>query len=327
MFETLVSTVLKSSVSTLVKKSISEFLKSLDTHENDLDDIIKELIESISEEKDRLENNVESTQYSVENALNYFKLAIAYDRKIYFGDITSVSINQKEEAILELELRLDTLRNEKDKGIIYNYLANYYKEKDFQKAETYNIKALEYKEKLSLLNQVDIYAKQAEIDFFHNKYEQALKNIDDAITLSFDVPDYDGKNLEKLKLEILLRANLLDNIKERIDKLIVFFKDKNDIYQSMNTRIHHAEAAEFDKALTEIYQKALFRLQDKIKIEGENLMKNKSAAQTLSYGKGNVFALCNPSEDLHILLPTGILHLDLMPDSSEECFINQVLGF
>ncbi|MGE7761289.1 factor-independent urate hydroxylase [Peribacillus sp. NPDC097895] len=72
--------------------------------------------------------------------------------------------------------------------------------------------------------------------------------------------------------------------------LAVRGKDKNDIYQSMKTRIHHTETAEFENALSEIYQIALFRLKDKIKTEGENFMKNKSAAQTLSYGKGNVFA-------------------------------------
>lgn len=72
--------------------------------------------------------------------------------------------------------------------------------------------------------------------------------------------------------------------------LAVRGKDKNDIYQSMLTRMNHTTTAEFDKALTEIYRIALFRLQDKLKIEGKNSMKNKSAAQSLSYGKGNVFA-------------------------------------
>ncbi|MFJ9384431.1 factor-independent urate hydroxylase [Peribacillus sp. NPDC101481] len=80
--------------------------------------------------------------------------------------------------------------------------------------------------------------------------------------------------------------------------LAVRGKDKNDIYQSMKTRIHHSETIEFDKALSEIHKIALFRLQDKIKIEGENSMKNKSAAQTLSYGKGNVFAYRTYSKPL-----------------------------
>lgn len=78
--------------------------------------------------------------------------------------------------------------------------------------------------------------------------------------------------------------------------LAVRGKDKNDIYQSMKTRIHHSETIEFDKAISEIHKIALFRLQDKI--EGENSMKNKSAAQTLSYGKGNVFAYRTYSKPL-----------------------------
>lgn len=46
--------------------------------------------------------------------------------------------------------------------------------------------------------------------------------------------------------------------------LAVRGKDKNDIYNAMETRIHHTKEIEFETALTEIHQIALFRLQEKI---------------------------------------------------------------
>ena len=47
--------------------------------------------------------------------------------------------------------------------------------------------------------------------------------------------------------------------------LAVLGKDKHDIYEAMESRIHHTEVTEFETALAEIYQIALFRLQEKIK--------------------------------------------------------------
>ncbi|WP_407407698.1 2-oxo-4-hydroxy-4-carboxy-5-ureidoimidazoline decarboxylase [Peribacillus sp.] len=47
--------------------------------------------------------------------------------------------------------------------------------------------------------------------------------------------------------------------------LAVRGKDKHDIYEAMESRIHHTEETEFETALAEIYQIALFRLQEKIK--------------------------------------------------------------
>ncbi|MDL4841019.1 2-oxo-4-hydroxy-4-carboxy-5-ureidoimidazoline decarboxylase [Aquibacillus rhizosphaerae] len=41
-------------------------------------------------------------------------------------------------------------------------------------------------------------------------------------------------------------------------------KQKDDIHDSMKTRVNHSDDDEFNTALTEIYKIALFRLQDKI---------------------------------------------------------------
>ena len=74
------------------------------------------------------------------------------------------------------------------------------------------------------------------------------------------------KDLTALEYENFLSLN-----KRYMDKfgfpfiLAVRGKNKNEIYEAMETRIHHTEKAEFETALSEIYQIALFRLQEKIK--------------------------------------------------------------
>ncbi|MFD6441463.1 factor-independent urate hydroxylase [Peribacillus sp. NPDC060186] len=120
-------------------------------------------------------------------------------------------------------------------------------------------------------------------------------NLGDRVEMSIDsIKEQQGAGLKDLTADEY--KDFLSLNQQYINKfsfpfiLAVRGKDKNDIYRTMKTRIHHTEKTEFSTALSEIYQIALFRLQDKIITKGENFMKNKSAEQTLSYGKGNVFA-------------------------------------
>ena len=70
-----------------------------------------------------------------------------------------------------------------DKAVIYNFLASYYEDKDYKKFDTYNLEALEYKDKHEEREKAKIYKRQALSEMLNNRYEDALKDIQSAIDI------------------------------------------------------------------------------------------------------------------------------------------------
>ena len=112
---------------------------------------------------------------------------------------------------------------------------------------------------------VNCASKEAKLDLIRKH-----PNLGDKVEMTDDsIKEQRGaglKDLTALEYENFLLLN-----KRYMDKfgfpfiLAVRGKDKNEIYEAMETRIHHTEIAEFETALSEIHQIALFRLQEKIK--------------------------------------------------------------
>ncbi|MFJ7745499.1 2-oxo-4-hydroxy-4-carboxy-5-ureidoimidazoline decarboxylase [Peribacillus sp. NPDC097295] len=95
-------------------------------------------------------------------------------------------------------------------------------------------------------------------------------NLGDKVEMTDDsIKEQRGAGLKDLTA--LEYENFLSLNKRYMDKfgfpfiLAVRGKDKNEIYDAMQTRIHHTEKEEFETALFEIHRIALLRLQEKIK--------------------------------------------------------------
>lgn len=95
-------------------------------------------------------------------------------------------------------------------------------------------------------------------------------NLGDKVEMTDDsIKEQRGAGLKDLTA--LEYENFLSLNKRYMDKfgfpfiLAVRGKDKNEIYEAMQTRIHHTEKDEFETALSEIHRIALLRLQEKIK--------------------------------------------------------------
>ena len=130
---------IKKAVTSLVKIAIDKFNVSA-TSEHKIKLFISTLEEEIFLETKK-ENQSEKTVFTFQNLDYHYKLAKAYERQQFFEDMSGFSKNKLKEAVHEIEVRQDTLTLAKDKAIIYNFLADFYEDKDYDKFETYNFES------------------------------------------------------------------------------------------------------------------------------------------------------------------------------------------
>ena len=213
--------IIKKAVGSLVKIAIDKFdVSGASEHK------IKLLISTLKEEillERKKENKTEGTTYSFQNLDYHYKLVKAYEQQHFFEDMLGFSEKEIEKAVHEVEIRLDTLILAKDKAVIYNYLADFYEDKEYQKFEQYNLESLDYKYKLEEKRQAKIYMRQALAEMNNEKYKDALKNIQSAIDIEPSNSNYLG-----LEVQILIFLNKLDNLEAQIERMIVEHKTENN---------------------------------------------------------------------------------------------------
>jgi len=212
---------IKKAVTSLVKIAIDKFNVSA-TSEHKIKLFISTLEEEIFLETKK-ENQSEKTVFTFQNLDYHYKLAKAYEQQQFFEDMSGFSKIKLQEAVHEIEVRQSTLAKDKDKATIYNFLADFYVDKDYDKFATYNLEALEYKDKLEEKEEAKIYMRQALAEMNHVKYEDALINIQSAI----DIEPYNNSYLG-LKVQVLIFLNRLDSLEVQIEQMIVEHEKENN---------------------------------------------------------------------------------------------------
>jgi tetratricopeptide (TPR) repeat protein len=231
ILETIENIFVKKGVSALVKMSIDKFDISK-TKQGKLKLLISELKNEIVFEEE-VENTSVGTTYTKANIDNYYKLAQTYRKQSFFEDsLTGVAFDYEKLSVKEIEKRLDTLDEEKSKGIIYGYLADFYLEIDAEKSDHYNLLALEHKQELTSIQKAIIYERQALSELFHDEAKKALINVENAIAL-----EPFNNTFKMTKIKILLKLNKLDDLFNKIYELIDEFKRLNDPIQLADAQI------------------------------------------------------------------------------------------
>lgn len=201
----------KRAVLSLIKISIDKFDTSGNSESKN-----KLLITMLKDEiklETKKENKIpDKTRFTISNLFNYYKLAKAFERQQFFEDMMGFSKNSALSAVHEIEIRLDELETEKDRATIYDFLADFYEERDYSKFETYNIETLLYKDSLSEKREAKRYMKQALSEMINRKYEDALINVQSAIGI-----EPFNYTFLALEVEVLLHLNRLDNILAQIE--------------------------------------------------------------------------------------------------------------
>jgi len=216
-FEAIGNLIIKRAVSTLVKKSIDKFDTS-GTPQSQVKLLISMLEDEIALETKK-ENQQESTKYTLDNLYNHYKLAQAYDRQQIFEDSLGFSKEKMVQAVQGIKARLESLEKTTDKATIYNFLADYYEDKDYKEFDTYNLLALEYSDSVA-----KIYKRHAQSEMLNGKYEDALVNVQSAI----DIEPLNSEYLS-LEVEILLHLNRLDNLLPQLERMAEEHKKEKNL--------------------------------------------------------------------------------------------------
>jgi len=245
-------------VSALIIRTITEF-KMDNSSEKEVDAVIEKLKKEIITEL-QSENKSVQTHYNIETLYHYYKLARAYEKKLLFEDMMAMSEEALIYSISQIEMRQDLLQKEDDKATIYNYLAEFYESREYQKCETYNLRALDYKDKLSDKERAFIYKRQAFSEMLHQKYKEALINIKNAINI-----EPFNTSFLCLEIEILIYLNRLDTIFLQIQRIIKELKEKKDILGLIDAYIllakYHGKKQNEEDALSSL-DKAYSLLKD-----------------------------------------------------------------
>lgn len=249
----------KRAVGALVKMTIDKFDTS-GLPENQNKALISKL-KSIIEIETKRENSSKDTNYTLQNLHNYYKLAKAYNEQIIFEGFLGLSKEEEQKAVIQIEKRLSVLIEEKEKGIIFNYLSDFYEDKDFEQFSHYNLLTLEYKDNLTTTQEARVYKKLAMAELRNSKYEDALTNIESAIEL-----DAFNNAYEVLKVEILIALNKLNNLKEKIEEILSDYKKFNDELGLSDTYVllakYYLKKEQEDEAL-ENFKKAYQKIEKK----------------------------------------------------------------